>query len=578
MNIALLGNQNCGKTTLFNRLTGNNAHAGNYPGITVEVMEGTITGTDMRLADLPGIYSLSCVTQEERVAKNYLLKEKPELIINILDASAIQRGLYLTMQLLEFDIPVIAVLNMMDQVEKEGGRIDCTGLSRMLGIPVLPISARSGKNVDRLLTALQAPPKKKKTPFALPAAMRTSPEETASFYYGHIDTLCKKNVFLKKRPKISPADRLLTGRFTAFPMFLLIMAAVLFITFSFLGQAAANGIESFVDFTSGQLEALLGKLNTSPFLTALICDGILNGVGSVLSFLPCVLILFFFLALLEDSGYMARVAFIMDTPMRRCGFSGKAVVPLIMGLGCSVPALLSCRTLEANRRSTALAVPFISCSARLPVYLMLSSLFFRQPFFILVLLYASGLGAALMMGFLSKQKNEPPFLLELPPYRLPKLSTVIKDMLDKAADFLKRAFTIIFAASTVTWLLANLDFSLQYTTENSILYHIAQAMLPLFVPLGFSCWQLCAALLAGISAKEAVISTMSVLGVTGAAFTPASALSFLFFCALYTPCVASISILFKEYGAKTAFLSVAMQTLTAYAVSFIVYTAACLVL
>ena len=356
------------------------------------------------------------------------------------------------------------------------------------------------------------------------------------------------------------------------------MAAVLFITFSFLGQAAANGIEIFVDFTSGQLEALLGKLNTSPFLTALICDGILNGVGSVLSFLPCVLILFFFLALLEDSGYMARVAFIMDTPMRRCGFSGKAVVPLIMGLGCSVPALLSCRTLEANRRSTALAVPFISCSARLPVYLMLSSLFFRQPFFILVLLYASGLGAALMTGFLSKQKSEPPFLLELPPYRLPKLSTVIKDMLDKAADFLKRAFTIIFAASTVTWLLANLDFSLQYTTENSILYHIAQAMLPLFVPLGFSCWQLCAALLAGISAKEAVISTMSVLGVTGAAFTPASALSFLFFCALYTPCVASISILFKEYGAKTAFLSAAMQTLTAYAVSFIVYTAACLVL
>lgn len=405
MNIALLGNQNCGKTTLFNRLTGNNAHAGNYPGITVEVMEGTVTGTDMRLADLPGIYSLSCVTQEERVAKNYLLKEKPELIINILDASAIQRGLYLTMQLLEFDIPVIAVLNMMDQVEKEGGRIDCTGLSRMLGIPVLPISARSGKNVDRLLAALQAPPKKKKTPFALPAAMRTSPEETASFYYGHIDTLCKKNVFLKKRPKISPADRLLTGRFTAFPMFLLIMAAVLFITFSFLGQAAANGIEIFVDFTAGQLDALLGKLNTSPFLTALICDGILNGVGSVLSFLPCVLILFFLLALLEDSGYMARVAFIMDTPMRRCGFSGKAVVPLIMGLGCSVPALLSCRTLEANRRSTALAVPFISCSARLPVYLMLSSLFFRQPFFILVLLYASGLGAGADDGF-SEQTKE----------------------------------------------------------------------------------------------------------------------------------------------------------------------------
>lgn len=294
---------------------------------------------------------------------------------------------------------------MMDQVEKEGGRIDCTGLSRMLGIPVLPISARSGKNVDRLLAALQAPPKKKKTPFALPAAMRTSPEETASFYYGHIDTLCKKNVFLKKRPKISPgrsaADRALYsvsdvpahyGCRTVYNLF-------------FFRAAAANGIEIFVDFTSGQLEALLGKLNTSPFLTALICDGILNGVGSVLSFLPCVLILFFFLALLEDSGYMARVAFIMDTPMRRCGFSGKAVVPLIMGLGCSVPALLSCRTLEANRRSTALAVPFISCSARLPVYLMLSSLFFRQPFFILVLLYASGLGRGADDGF-SEQTKE----------------------------------------------------------------------------------------------------------------------------------------------------------------------------
>ena len=578
MNIALLGNQNCGKTTLFNRLTGNNAHAGNYPGITVEVMEGTVIGTHTLLADLPGIYSLSCVTQEERVAKNYLVKQKPDLIINIIDASAIQRGLYLTMQLLEFDIPVIAVLNMMDQVEKAGGTINCTGLSQALGIPVLPISARSGKNVDRLLKALQNPPKKVKTPFALPAAMQTSPEQTASFYYGHIDALCKQNVFLKKQPKIPAADRLLTGRFTAFPMFLLIMAAVLFITFSFLGKAAVSGIEEFTDFTAGQLEALLEKANTSPFLTALICDGILNGVGSVLSFLPCVLILFFFLALLEDSGYMARVAFIMDTPMRRCGFSGKAVVPLIMGLGCNVPALLSCRTLEANRRSTALAVPFISCSARLPVYLMLSGLFFRQSFVLVLLLYLSGLGAALMTGFLTKKNNDPPFLLELPPYRLPKLSTVIKDMLDKAMDFLKRAFTIIFVASTVTWLLANLDFSLQYTTQNSILYHIAQAMLPLFVPLGFSCWQLCAALLAGISAKEAIISTLSVLGVTGAVFTPASLLSFLFFCALYTPCIASVSILLKEYGVKTALLSVAAQTLTAYAVSFIVFTAASLLL
>ena len=578
MNIALLGNQNCGKTTLFNRLTGNNAHAGNYPCITVEVLEGTITGTDMRLADLPGIYSLSCVTQEERVAKNYLLNQHPALIINIIDAAAIQRGLYLTMQLLEFDIPMIAVLNMMDQVEKEGGKIDCTGLSRVLGIPVIPISARSGKNIDRLLAELKKPQTKKKSRFALPVTRRTSPEETAAFYYGHIDSICQNHVFLKKQPRLPAADRLLTGRFTALPAFLLIMAVVLFLTFSFLGQAASGVIENFTAFTASQLEALLGKLQASPFLTALICDGILNGVGSVLSFLPCVLILFFFLALLEDSGYMARVAFIMDTPMRRCGFSGKAVVPLIMGLGCSVPALLSCRTLEANRRSTALAVPFISCSARLPVYLMLSSLFFRQPFWILALLYAAGIGAALMTGFFTKKKSDPPFLLELPPYRLPKLSTVIKDMLDKAADFLKRAFTIIFAASTITWLLANLDFSLHYTTQNSILYHIAQAMLPLFVPLGFSCWQLCAALLAGISAKEAVISTMSVLGVTAAAFTPASALSFLFFCALYTPCVASISLLFKEYGLKTAALSVIVQTLTAYAVSFVVYTAASLLL
>lgn len=578
MNIALLGNQNCGKTTLFNRLTGNNAHAGNYPGITVDVLEGTIAGTKMTLADLPGIYSLSCVTEEERVAKNYLLHQKPDLLINILDASAIQRGLYLTLQLLELNIPTIVVLNMMDQVEKEGGRIDCAGLSRVLSVPVLPISARSGKNVDRLVQALKTPPQKRPAPFPLPDEKKNFPEETAAFYYHHIDALCEKNVFLKKRPKISAADRLLTGRFTALPLFLCIIGAVLFLTFSVLGQAAGNLIEAFTEFTSVQLANILQKTGASPFLSALICDGILNGIGSVLSFLPCVLILFFFLALLEDSGYMARVAFIMDTPMRRCGFSGKTVVPLIMGLGCSVPALLSCRTLEANRSSAALAVPFISCSARLPVYLLLAGLFFKQPFMILFLLYAAGFGAALMTGFFLKKHNDPPFLLELPPYRLPKLSTVIKDMLDKASDFLKRAFTIIFAASTVTWLLANLDFSLHYTTQNSILYHIAQGILPLFTPLGFSCWQLCAALLAGLSAKEAVISTMSVLGVGAAAFTQASALSFLFFCALYTPCVASLSLLYKEYGLKTAVRSILLQTLTAYAVSFIVYTAASLLL
>ncbi len=566
MNALLAGNQNSGKTTLFNRLTGNNAHAGNFPGVTVDISKGRIKGSGIELFDLPGIYSLSSFSAEEELARK-AIENSPDLIINIVDANSLDRGLYLTLQLARYGIKMIVALNMIDEVEKRGGRIDVASLEKELGVPVFPISARSGRGCDKLLQAIKSDAGQ---------ICRIRIHEQADFeaqaeeYYRAVDALAR-HADIPQNFTSSFADRILLGKYTAIPCFLLILSAILFLTFSVFGKFACGFIDLLFSLISQKLGGLLVSFGASDFVVRLVCDGILSGIGSIISFLPCVLILFFFLALLEDSGYMARIAFIADAPMHACGLSGKAIVPLLLGLGCSVPALLSCRTLEENRKNTALAVPFIACSARLPVFLMLSK-YLAHPFLMIGILYLLGFICALLLGITLSGSTPPPFLIEIPPYRLPKLSSVFKDMTDKAFDFLKRAFTIIFIASLAVWLLSNITPSFGLSCENSILCVLSKKLLPLFVPLGFTSWKLPAALLSGISAKEAILSSFSVLDVSLQTFTASSAVSFLVFSALYTPCIASLALIKKEYGLKSAVFSCCVQTLTAYAAAFIAYT------
>ena len=573
MRAALFGNQNSGKTTLFNYLTGNNAHTGNYPGITVEVQEGKILSSKILLADLPGIYSLSFRSREEEISAEFL-KTKPDVIINILDGNCIARGLYLTFQLMEYGIPMIIVLNMMDEVRKKGN-IDISGLENALGVPVLPVSARSGEGCKKIIGLLNKG--EFKTGKSKWSRGTLTGEKAAEFYYKNIDSLMRF-VHIKEDYKISFADRLLTGKITGPVCFALIIGAILYLTFAVFGKFLTGFIEYIFGIICSQADILLENLHTAPFLRGLICDGILAGTGSIISFLPCVLILFFFLGLLEDSGYMARVAFIMDEPMRRSGLSGKAIVPLIMGTGCSVPALLACRTMEENRKNTALSVPFIPCSARLPIYFMFATKFFTHPFLVISLLYISGFFAAFVSGAVSSKGAPPPFLMELAPYRLPKIGTVFKNMCDKAFDFIKRTFTVIMLAGIFVYLLSNLSLSLKPDPDNSILYLLSKFLLPAFSLMGLTSWQCVAALISGISAKEAILSTFSVLGVTTDIFTPASALAFLFFCTLYTPCIAALSLIKKEYGIKAMLKSILSQTLTAYAAGVAVYFIARMIL
>lgn len=666
MIFALVGNQNCGKTTLFNQLTGSNQHVGNFPGVTVDRKSGEIRGNSGTLVtDLPGIYSLSPYTSEEIVSRQFILDEKPTCIINIVDATNIERNLYLTMQLMELEIPTVLALNMMDEVRGNGGTVLINEMEDMLGIPVVPISASKNEGVDELVRhavhVAQYREKPGRTDFcgkdsnggavhralhsimhliedhsvaaSIPVrfaasklvegdpivleALKLSQNEKetlehiilqmeqergldrsaaiADMRFSFIKSLCDATVVKsgesKEHKRSRKIDTFLTGKYTAIPAFFLIMAAVFFLTFNVIGAFLQKLLEMGIDWFTQAADRLLTSLNVSSALHSLIIDGIFNGVGSVLSFVPIIVTLFLFLSLLEDSGYMARVAFVTDKLLRKIGLSGRSIVPMLIGFGCTVPGVMASRTLpsDRDRKLTVILTPFMSCTAKLPIYVFFTAAFFpKYRALIMIALYFLGIVVGILVALISKNsifKGEAvPFVMELPNYRMPGIKNVAHLLWDKAKDFLERAFTVIFAASIVIWFLQSFDFGLHTVSnsKNSILATLAGFIAPVFTPLGFGDWRICTSLIAGFMAKESVVSTISVLfGETGAlisTISPLSALSLLVFCLLYTPCIAAVASVKRELGGKWAAAVVIGQCIIAWICALLVRTVGILVL
>ncbi|MDR1840357.1 MAG: ferrous iron transport protein B [Holophagales bacterium] len=660
MRFALAGNQNSGKTTLFNQLTGLNQHVGNFPGVTVEQKSGDITGyKDASIVDLPGIYSLSPYTNEEIVTRDFLLKQKPDGIINIVDATCIERSLYLTMQLIELQIPIVLALNMMEQLQANKGSIDIQQLSVALGIPVVPISpikkhglgelmekaaetARARKKPERIdfcsgpvhrsihaivhLIEDHAQNQSIPTRFAatklaegdepmlkilsldeneidmiehavkeMETEMRTDRQAAiVDMRYQFIDDVCKKCVVKPKESRESRRtdviDSVLTSKMWAFPSFLGIMLLVFWLTFGVIGNGLSELMQIGLNNLSNIVDRALTAYGLNPVVHSLIINGIFTGVGAVLMFVPIIVVLFLFLSMLEDSGYMARIAYIMDKPLRKIGLSGRSFVPMLMGFGCTVPAVMATRTLSSKRdkKMTILLTPFMSCSAKLPIYALFTAAFFpKYQALVIMALYVAGLVLGVLSGFILKMtifKGAPvPFVMELPVYRFPSAKTTLLLMWEKAKDFIQRAFTVIFAATIIIWFLQSFDLRLNHVTDgvNSILASIGHLISDIFIPIGFSDWRVSTALITGFTAKEAVISTLAIL--TGASiadigntlhtlFSPLSAFSFLVFTLLYTPCVAAIATVRREIGnLKGTFFVILYQTGFAWLVAFCVY-------
>lgn len=659
LTFALVGNQNCGKTTLFNQLTGSNQHVGNFPGVTVDRKEGMIKGyPDTRVTDLPGVYSLSPYSSEEIVTRQFVFDEKPKGIINIVDATNIERNLYLTMQLMELDIPMVLALNMMDEVRENGGSIRINQLESMLGIPVIPISAIKNQGVDELIEHAVHVARYQERPgrqdfcdpedhggsvhrclhgimhliedhaenagipvrFAaakvaegdaeMEKSLHLEQNETemiehivsqmeeergidraaaiADMRFDFIQRICRQTVVKpaesKERIRSRRIDAVLTGKYTAIPTFILIMGAVFFLTFNVIGAVLQNLLEKGIDYLTAQMDQLLTAWSVNTVLHSLVIDGIFKGVGSVLSFLPIIVVLFLFLSLLEDSGYMARVAFVMDKPLRKIGLSGRSIVPMLVGFGCTVPGIMASRTLpsERDRKMTILLTPFMSCSAKLPIYAFFAAAFFpKYKALVMVGLYVVGILIGILVAIIIRKtlfKGEAvPFVMELPNYRMPALKNVLQLLWEKAKDFLQRAFTVIFVATIVIWFLQSFDlhFNLTADSQNSILAVVAGLIAPVFAPLGFGDWRISTALISGFMAKESVVSTLSVLtgsmDVIHKILTPASALSLLIFCLLYTPCVAAVSSVKRELGGKWALVVVVGQCVVAWIMAALVY-------
>ena len=657
---ALAGNQNCGKTTLFNQLTGANQHVGNFPGVTVDQKSGSIKNMpDTLVTDLPGIYSLSPYTSEEIVSREFILKENPRGIINIVDATNIERNLYLTMQLMELDRPMVLAINMMDEMRGNGGTIHINEMEDMLGIPVIPISAAKNEGINELISHAVHVAKFQERPGRLDfcdesenggavhralhsiihlffdhaeeagipirfaatkliegderimEALNLGQNEKellehiilqmeeergldraaaiADMRYTFIRKLIKKCVVKPKESRESirskKIDKILTGKYTAVPFFIIVMALVFYLTFNTIGAWMQDGLELLIGRLSAMADSGLTALKINPVLHSLIIDGIFNGVGSVLSFLPVIVTLFFFLSLLEDTGYMARVAFIMDKLLRKIGLSGRSIVPMLIGFGCSVPGVMASRTLpsERDRKMTIMMIPFMSCTAKLPIYGFFTAAFFPEySGIIMVLLYFFGIVTGILFALITKNttfKGEPvPFVMELPNYRLPGLKNVVLLLWDKSKDFLQRAFTIIFLATIVIWFLQTFDTHLNVVTDSqqSILALVASAVSPVFAPLGFGSWKFSVALLSGFIAKESVVSTLSILfGSIESllvALSPAACAAMLVFCLLYTPCVAAIAAIKRELGVKWAAATVIMQCTIAWICAFVVKT------
>ena len=659
LTFALVGNQNCGKTTLFNQLTGSNQHVGNFPGVTVDRKEGMIKGyPDTRVTDLPGVYSLSPYSSEEIVTRQFVFDEKPKGIINIVDATNIERNLYLTMQLMELDIPMVLALNMMDEVRENGGSIRINQLESMLGIPVIPISAIKNQGVDELIEHAVHVARYQERPgrqdfcdpedhggsvhrclhgimhliedhaenagipvrFAaakvaegdaeMEKSLHLEQNETemiehivsqmeeergidraaaiADMRFDFIQRICRQTVVKpaesKERIRSRRIDAVLTGKYTAIPTFILIMGAVFFLTFNVIGAVLQNLLGKGIDYLTAQMDQLLTAWSVNTVLHSLVIDGIFKGVGSVLSFLPIIVVLFLFLSLLEDSGYMARVAFVMDKPLRKIGLSGRSIVPMLVGFGCTVPGIMASRTLpsERDRKMTILLTPFMSCSAKLPIYAFFATAFFpKYKALVMVGLYVVGILIGILVALIIRKtlfKGEAvPFVMELPNYRMPALKNVLQLLCEKAKDFLQRAFTGIFVATIVIWFLQSFDlhFNLTADSQNSILAVVAGLIAPVFAPLGFGDWRISTALISGFMAKESVVSTLSVLtgsmDVIHKILTPASALSLLIFCLLYTPCVAAVSSVKRELGSKWALVVVVGQCVVAWIMAALVY-------
>lgn len=659
LTFALAGNQNCGKTTLFNQLTGSNQHVGNFPGVTVDRKDGAIRGYKNTLVtDLPGIYSMSPYSSEEVVTRQFVLDQHPKGIIDIVDATNIERNLYLTMQLMELDIPMVLALNMMDEVRGNGGSIRINEMENMLGIPVVPISAAKNEGIDELVdhaihvAKYQEPParqdfcdaedhggavhrclhsimhliedhaQKAEIPIRFAAAKLAEGDTMildrlnlddnekealehiicqmekergmdraaaiADMRYQFITKVCRETVVKPRESKehirSEKIDRILTGKYTAIPSFVVIMALVFFLTFNVIGAFLSNLLEKGIETFTGLVDQMLSTAHVNGVLHSLIIDGIFNGVGSVLSFLPIIVTLFFFLSLLEDSGYMARIAFVMDKLLRRIGLSGRSIVPMLIGFGCSVPGVMASRTLpsERDRKMTIMLTPYMSCSAKLPIYAFFTAAFFpKHRALVMVGLYFTGilvgiLVACLMRGTLFKGEAVP-FVMELPNYRLPGVKNVGQLLWEKAKDFLQKAFTIIFVATIVIWFLQTFDTHLNIVTDsqNSILAVISSFIAPVFKPLGFGDWRISTALITGFMAKESVVSTLTILfGSTQAlqtVLTPLTALALLVFCLLYTPCVAAIASVKRELGAKWALGVVVSQCVIAWIMALLVH-------
>ena len=652
---ALVGNQNCGKTTLFNQLTGANQHVGNFPGVTVDRKDGTIKGyPNTNVTDLPGIYSMSPYSSEEIVSRNFVLNEHPKAIINIVDATNIERNLYLTMQLLEMDIPMVVALNMMDEVVGNHGSIDVNTMEALLGVPVIPISAAKNEGVDEVIRHALHVAKYQERPlrqdfcdksdhdgavhrcihavihliedhaeeaklpvrFAATKAIEGDPlileqlkldqneldmlehivqqMETerevdrsaaiADMRFDFIERLCEQTVVKpkesKERVRSEKIDRILTGKYTAIPCFIGIMVLVFYLTFNVIGAFLQGLLEMGIDKLSGMAEAGLIALNVNDAIRSLVIDGIFTGVGSVLSFLPIIVTLFFFLSMMEDSGYIARVAFVMDKLLRKIGLSGRSIVPMLIGFGCTVPAVMATRTLtsERDRKMTILLTPFMSCTAKLPIYAFFVSTFFPgKGGLIMSGLYVLGIVVGILIAFLYRGtlfKGEPvPFVMELPNYRLPGAKNVAQLLWEKAKDFLQKAFTVILMATIVVWFLQSFDLHLNLVEDSadSILAMIAGALVPILRPLGLGDWRICTALISGFMAKESVVSTLEVLfgGGIASVLTPLSAGVLLVFSLLYTPCVAAVASVKRELGGKWAIGMVFWQCLIAWIVAII---------
>ena len=662
MIFALVGNQNCGKTTLFNALTGSNQHVGNFPGVTVEQKSGEVKGVkNCSVVDLPGIYSLRPYTQEEIVSRDFIINQKPDCIINIIDATNIERNLYLTLQLLELRVPTVIALNMMDEVYANGGTVDVRQLSRLIGVPVVPISAVKGEGVSELIDRVVDTARKKVLPgvtdfcaddspvhrcihavihliqdhadrlgvssrFCTAKLIEGDPElagrleldenerellehcivqmesesgldrnaALADMRYSFIEGVVSKTVVKchesREHARSVRMDRVLTGKYTAIPTFLAIMFLIFYLTFNVIGSALSDWLSLGIDALTGLVDRGLTAYGITPVVHSLVIDGIFAGVGSVLSFLPIIVTLFFFLSILEDTGYMARVAFVMDRPLRKLGLSGRSFVPMLIGFGCSVPAIMATRTVSSDRdrKMTILLTPYMSCSAKIPIYAVFAAAFFPQNRGLaMICLYALGIVMGIIVALILKStafRGQPvPFVMELPNYRMPSLKSVGLLLWEKAKDFLERAFTVIFMATVLIWFLQTFDTRLNVVADSadSLLALIGQLIAPVFRPLGFADWRMVTALISGFTAKEAVVSTLAVLlgtnvanlsSALGSVFNPITAVSFLVFTLLYTPCVAAVATIRRELGSAVKTIGVViMQCSVAWLTAFVIY-------